>query len=262
MTGMNAKIAWDTELYEANHSFVWQRGEALVDLLQPLTGERILDLGCGTGHLTAKLAESGADVLGIDSSPAMIGQARQNFPLLTFKLANASEMNYADEFDGIFSNAALHWMTDASTVAANMARALRPAGRLVFEMGGKGNIYTIEKTIVDTLQSRSSEPLVDRRNYFPSVAEYASVLEGYGFEIRLATLFDRPTPLSGEGGMEDWIRQFKWYYFDNLEPKERKVLLAEIIEKLRPLLYRDGEWTADYRRLRMIAVKKSADANW
>ena len=114
---MAAKTTWDTELYESHHGFVWQYGEGLLDLLAPKPGERILDLGCGTGQLTAKIADAGASVLGLDASPDMIGQARQNYPRLQFKLEDATAMQFDSDFDAVFSNAALHWMLDAATVA-------------------------------------------------------------------------------------------------------------------------------------------------
>ena len=109
---MTTAQKWDAELYESSHSFVWQFGKGLIDLLNPQPAEHILDVGCGTGHLTAKIAESGATVLGLDSSPDMIGQARQNFPKLQFVLQSATTMAYNAEFDAIFSNAALHWVLD------------------------------------------------------------------------------------------------------------------------------------------------------
>src|SRR5919202_5343810 len=103
---MAKRPSWDTELYEAQHGFVWKYGEDLIRLLDPKQGERVLDLGCGTGQLTQKIAEHGADVVGLDASPDMIGQARQNFPSLHFMLRDAANMDFQDEFDAVFSNAA------------------------------------------------------------------------------------------------------------------------------------------------------------
>jgi trans-aconitate methyltransferase len=135
---MPRQTAWDTELYEAKHNFVWKFGEGVVDLLDPKPGERILDVGCGTGHLTQTIADRGAAVVGFDCSPEMIGQARQNFPRLQFVLGDAAEMEFRSEFDAVFSNAALHWMKNASQVAKGMADALKPGGRLAVEFGARG----------------------------------------------------------------------------------------------------------------------------
>jgi trans-aconitate methyltransferase len=246
---------WDAELYEARHSFVWQFGKGLLDLLNAQPGERILDVGCGPGQLTAKIAETGALVVGLDASPDMIGQARQNFPKLSFVLQSVASMRFEEEFDAIFSNAALHWVLDAKAAANGMSRALRKGGRLVAEFGGHGNIQTIEQAIVATLARYLGTAVPSSSNYFPSIAEYAAVLENAGFEVRSAELYDRPTPLEGENGMADWIRQFKWFYFEALPPSQRSQALKEVLADLAPLLRNANGWFADYRRLRIVAYR-------
>ncbi len=253
---MPPQNTWNTELYEAKHDFVWKLGQGALDLLNPQAGERILDLGCGTGHLTNRIAESGAQVVGVDASPDMIGQARQNFPKLAFSLQDATALTYQDEFDAIFSNAALHWMLEPERVVAPVSRALRVGGRFVAEMGGKGNIKRIVDTIEAVVRRYSGGRVPPSRNYFPSIPEYTSILEAHGFEALYARLFDRPTPLEGEAGMENWIHQFKWYYFEALPPADRQSALAEVIEQLRPHLYSDAGWFADYRRLQFVAVRQ------
>jgi trans-aconitate methyltransferase len=250
-----SKQKWDTELYEARHSFVWQFGAGLIEILNPQPGERILDVGCGPGQLTAKIAEAGAVVVGLDSSFDMIGQARQNFPKLSFVLENAASMRFDGEFDAVFSNAALHWVLDAQAAADAMCSALRVGGRLVAELGGKGNIQTIEQAIRATLRRHLGDSLPPSNNYFPSVAEYATILETAGFQVRSAELYDRPTPLDGENGMESWIRQFKWFYFEALSPAQKVSALNEVLETLAPKLRNSEGWFADYRRLRLVAFK-------
>src|SRR5690242_11899204 len=131
---------WDSALYDDRHSFVWKGGAELIDLLNPTSGQRILDLGCGTGHLTAQIAKRGARVTGLDSSPSMIAQARQNYPRLKFVLSDARSLEFREEFEAVFSNAVLHWILDAEAVVAGVARALTPGGRFVLEFGGKKNI--------------------------------------------------------------------------------------------------------------------------
>src|SRR3954454_22414678 len=202
---MNGRTSWDTELYEAQHAFVWQLGADLVEMLAPKSGERILDVGCGTGQLTQAIAERGADVLGVDASPEMIGQARQNYPRLRFALQDAASMSFNSEFDAVFSNAALHWVLDAAGAANSMSRALVSGGRLVLEMGGRGNIRQIQQAVESAFLRYSSAGLPAKRNYFPTLSEYTSILEPHNFEVRHAMLFDRPTPLEGDRGMEQWI---------------------------------------------------------
>jgi trans-aconitate 2-methyltransferase len=248
------KQRWDAELYEARHAFVWHFGESLVELLDPKPGERILDLGCGTGHLTQRIADHGASVVGLDSAPEMIGQARQNFPNLHFVLEDAAGMTLDDEFDAVFSNAALHWMSQADAVASGMYGALRKSGRLVAEFGGAGNVRAIESAVNTVIERRTGSLPVNRR-FYPTVGQYSSILERVGFEVRFAHLFDRPTPLEGEAGMENWIEQFSGFYFSVLPADERSAAIKEAAEIARPVLYKSDGWFADYRRLRIIAVK-------
>lgn len=258
MNVSSARTRWDAELYEARHSFVWQFGQDLIALLDPKPGERILDLGCGPGQLTAKIAEAGATVTGLDASPTMIGQARQNFPHISFVLEDAATMGFEQEFDAVFSNAALHWMLDREGVAARVARALKSDGRFVAELGGRGNIRNIECAVEAVARRYLGDAVPPRRTYYPALGEYAAFLEKHGLEVRNALLFDRPTPLEGEAGMENWIRQFKAYYFEALAPIDAAKAVQEVVEQLRPTAYHDGTWVADYRRLRIVAVKQQS----
>jgi trans-aconitate methyltransferase len=245
--GANAD-KWDSSLYDARHSFVWKKSADLVDFLDPKPGERILDLGCGTGHLTAGIAERGAEVVGLDASPSMVAQARQNFPRLKFMLADGGALRFDDRFDAVFSNAALHWMKDAPAVIASVARALKPGGRFVLEMGVLGNIATILEALRQVL------PAAENPWFFPSAAEYATLLEAAGFEIRLMETFERIHALEHpEKGMREWLEMFCGAWFDGIPTSDRPRLVAEIENLLRPKLWYDGCWHADYRRLRAIA---------
>ncbi len=245
---------WDPELYEARHAFVWELGQGILQLLAAKQSESILDVGSGTGQLTSQIADSGADVTGVDSSPEMVGQARQNYPKLKFLLKSATALDFREEFDAVFSNATLHWVLDAAAAARGIANALKPGGRFVAEFGGYGNIQHIESA-VRQIVSEDMPAIPEPRWYFPTVGQYAAVLEDVGLEVRFAQLFDRPTPLEGEEGMENWLHQFAWFYFESLGSRIRARTMRKTIEQLRPLLYRDGRWHADYRRLRVIAVK-------
>jgi len=164
-------------------------------------------------------------------------------------------MEFEEEFDAIFSNAALHWMLNASAVGKSMFRALRKGGRVIAELGGKGNIRQIEAALETVLPRYLADRLPVRHTFFPSIGEYASVLEGCGLEVRSAVLFDRLTPLEGDSGMEQWLRQFASYYFETLPREQATQALLEVVEELRPSLFREGQWHADYRRLRINAVK-------
>ncbi len=241
---------WNAACYQSQHSYVWRHGESLLAQLKPQPGERILDLGCGTGQLTEQIAASGAIAIGLDSDPTMIAQAQKNYPHLTFKVADAANFQLAEPVDAVFSNAALHWVTQAEPAACCVAAALKPGGRLVAELGGKGNVQAILSAL-EQASGRSLNPW-----YFPSLGEYAALLEKVGLEAIFARLFDRPTPL-GEGGLAAWLEMFGQRFFAALSAEDWAEMVKRV-ESLVPQLYQEGQWVADYRRLRVVAIKAPA----
>jgi trans-aconitate methyltransferase len=252
-----AETGWDSTLYDESFGIITRLGAGVVELLAPRQGEQIVDLGCGTGGLAAQIAAAGADVVGIDASEAMITRARELYPHLRFEVARGEDFALEAPVDAVFSNAALHWMSPPQEVAAAVTRALKPGGRFVAEMGGKGNIATITGAIDQALAEEGiSQEQVRNPWYFPSIGEYASLLERSGFEVLLMQLFDRPTPLDDcPNGVADWLRMFGGAFLAAV-PATRHALIQERVNELtRPLLEREGRWVADYRRLRFAAVK-------
>ncbi len=249
---------WNTALYESKHAFVWQYGEELLKLLSP-SGERILDLGCGTGQLTAKIATVGAVVMGIDADTIMIEKARHNFPHLQFAVADAQNFQVEQPFDAVFSNAVLHWIPEPDAVIRCIYQALKPGGRFVAEFGGKGCVLAITKalySVLDEIGYKSSETPINW--YFPSIGEYATRLEKHGFEVTYAVLFDRPTPLEdGDAGMANWIEMFAGRFLSGLSGDQRTHVIQAVEHRLKPTLYQDGTWIADYRRIRVVAINTS-----
>ncbi|MYD51251.1 MAG: methyltransferase domain-containing protein [Dehalococcoidia bacterium] len=249
---------WDASRYDSAHSFVWERGRGVVDLLAPKPGERILDLGCGTGHLTDQIAESGAEVVGIDSSEDMVRVASENFPHLRFEVADARSLPFECEFDAVFSNAVLHWVRPPEAVVDSVRRALRPGGRFVAEFGGENNIRAIMTAVGEALYRLEQDGTeVYRPNkYFPPLDEYVSLLESRDFRVANSAHFERPTPLDGgEEGMRRWLRMFGWDYLSPLSPSQREEVVAYVEKATRPTLYTNGTWTADYWRIRFEAFK-------
>ncbi|WP_217604633.1 class I SAM-dependent methyltransferase [Chitinophaga sp. GbtcB8] len=247
-------MSWNANLYKSNYAFVFQYGNSLIEWLQPQAGEHILDLGCGTGELTAKLAETGAQVTGLDASASMIESAQRNFPQLDFVVANAASFSLPKQYDAIFSNAALHWMLDKEAVAARMYQHLKPGGRLILEMGAQGNVASLLQALEQAMQQHgySYTPFW----YFPSVGEYTSLLEKYGFSVQQALYFDRATELADpENGIIDWFNMFGDHFFENMPAATRTAILQQAQESLRPTHFREGKWVADYVRLRIAAVK-------
>ena len=252
-----ASADWNADLYNSKHDFVWKYGSDVVSLLSPQPGEQILDLGCGTGHLTAQIAESGAHVTGVDTSAEMIAAAREAYPNLKFEIADARDLPFREEFDAVFSNATLHWVPEAEEALRSIGRALRPGGRFVAEFGGKGNIRTMVEAFDRALLDLGvATPGEIHPWYYPSVGEYATLAEKNGFEVRFVTLFDRPTELAdGATGLRNWIRMFCAAYLERVGASRQDEFINRVEELLRPRLFRDGHWHADYRRLRLVAHK-------
>lgn len=266
---------WNAAEYDAKHKFVYEKAKGLVDLLAPTPGERILDLGCGTGALTAEIAARGAEVLGVDRSEEMIAQARKKFPALRFEVMDARQLRFKSDgsdgldrlpraqkednagFDAVFSNAVLHWIPEAEEVIAGVTHALRPGGRFVAEFGGKGNIQTLVAAFHKALAALNLRPPEAVGPWFyPSVAEYAGMLEKHGLEVREASLFDRPTVLEeGERGLENWIRVFRKTFVEKMGEADASRWIREVERQCRGDLFRDGSWVLDYRRLRIAASK-------
>ena len=318
---------WNAAEYDAKHAFVYEKAKGLVKLLAPKAGERILDLGCGTGALTAEIAARGAEVLGVDRSEEMIAQARKKFPTLRFEVMDARELRFETDAvqdeaaektekqiphptkpvgirddrhgepagipfnvapfealleardrsrltvnkqakqgnrddrlgwsDAVFSNAVLHWIPEADEVIAGVARVLKPGGRFVAEFGGKGNIQKLVAGFHRALAALDIQPPDEVGPWFyPSVAEYAGMLERHGLEVREASLFDRPTVLEeGAHGLENWIRVFRKTFVEKMGEENAARWIREVERQCRGELFRDGSWVLDYRRLRIAAWK-------
>lgn len=245
---------WDPALYDEKHSFVWKMAAGLLELLAPKPAERILDVGCGTGHLTAKIAAAGAQVTGIDLSPEMIAQARLAHPSIHFEVADARTLKYVNDFDAVFSNATLHWITNPEPAVASISEALRRGGRFVAEFGGRGNVAGLVSAFRHAWQTlRLSQPLPTPW-YYPSISEYASLLEKHHMEVTYAALFERPTPLEdGDRGLRNWLDMFAGPLLGDLPDDLREELKHEIESEARYTLFHADHWVMDYRRLRVVA---------
>jgi SAM-dependent methyltransferase len=244
---------WDPERYARNARFVADLGAPVVELLAPRSGERILDLGCGDGILTAKLAAMGCAVVGVDGSAAQVEAARKLG--LNARVMDGEKLSFDGDFDAVFSNAALHWMHNPDAVIAGVWRALRPGGRFVAEMGGHGCIAKIKNALVEALNRRGMDGEAAVPWYFPAVEEYSEKLKTAEFSISYIALIPRPTPLPGD--VTGWLETFAESFTASLPPPERPAYVEEVREALRPLLCdAEGKWTADYVRLRFAALKK------
>lgn len=252
---MNETQAWNPEQYARNARFVAELGGPVFELLALQPGERILDLGCGDGVLTRKLADAGCRVTGVDASAAQIAAARKLG--LDARVMDSERLAFENEFDAVFSNAALHWMRDADAVIDGVYRALKPGGRFVAEMGGYGNVEAIRTALITALNRRGFDGHAADPWFFPSAEDYSARLRRRGFTVESIVLIPRPTPLPGD--ITAWLETFAQSFTTVLAPTARAAFLAEVQSALEPSL-RDAQsrWFADYVRLRFAARKPAA----
>jgi trans-aconitate methyltransferase len=241
----------EPEQYEENAAFVAEMAGAVVSWLAPQPGQRILDLGCGDGRLSLALAQAGAQVLAVDGSPEMVEAAEGRG--LDARVMQGQALEFEAEFDAVFSNAALHWMRPPQDVIAGVARALKPGGRFVAEMGGHGNAASVIVALTAVLERRGAGRPDPMPWFFPTPEEYTELLENAGFAIKKMQLVPRPTPLPT--GMEGWMDTFAQPFLGLLPENEQEAARNEAIDLLRPVLQDcQGNWMTDYVRLRFEAV--------
>lgn len=249
-------ITWDAQGYTDGFSFVHRFGEDVLSLLDAPEGSFVVDLGCGNGALTQKLAQRGYRVLGVDASPEMLAKARTLHPDLRFVQGDATALTLGEPADAIFSNAVFHWI-DADKqpqLAASLAGALRPGGQLVCEFGGFGCAEHVHAALERAFARRAL--VYPRTFYFPTIGRYAPILEDAGLRVTHAQLFDRPTPQPPEVGLRGWIAMFVTAPFEGMDDALREAIVSEAEEELRSTLRRaDGTWVIDYVRIRLRAVR-------
>jgi trans-aconitate methyltransferase len=244
---------WDAHAYGRNGAFVHELAGGVLEWLNPQMGEFILDLGCGDGQLTQRVAATGANVLGVDASVDMVAAARERG--IEAEQANAESLPFHEAtFDAVFSNAALHWVRDQDAMLAQVHRVLKPGGRFVAEMGGHGNIAAIRVALVAVLERHGYGDREDGINYYPTAESYAERLKRHGFRVEQMAIIPRPTKLA-ESGMEGWLRTFRRGVLNGLPQDVREAVVEETSELL-ALALRDetGNWVADYVRLRFVAI--------
>jgi trans-aconitate methyltransferase len=245
-------MTWDAKTYDERFGFVTRGGDSLIDLLDPQPGERILDLGCGTGELTDAIAQRGATAVGLDADKHMLDRARARFPSIEFVQGDGHDFSLG-EFDAVFSNAALHWLTRPQSVTSAVRTALRTGGRFVAEQGGAGNVARTT-AILDAARIDAGASALPSPWYFPTVAEHAALLEACGFRVNAMFHFDRPSELPGApDGVGEWARVFGTMYFADLSPGQQTTFFESARRRSAPQRRPDGTTVLDYVRLRWCA---------
>jgi len=245
---------WDPQAYGKNGAFVHSLAGGVLEWLAAKPNERILDLGCGDGQLTTRIAATGALVVGVDASPEMVLSARGRS--IVAEEAFAESLPHEDSiFDAVFSNAALHWVRDQDAMMTEVHRVLKPGGRFVAEMGGQGNIAAIRVALMAVLARHGYADREDGVNYYPTPHSYTRRLAHHGFTVQQIALIPRPTPLP-ESGMTAWLRTFRRGVLESLPEGIRDTVVEETAALLKPALCdEEGNWVADYVRLRFVATR-------
>ncbi len=247
-----ARQHWSAERYAQTAHFVPALGAPVLELLAPVAGERILDLGCGDGVLTEKIIAAGATVIAVDAGPDMVVAARARG--IDTRIMDGQQLNFTGEFDAVFSNAALHWMRDQEAVLRGIYRALKPYGRFIAEMGGHNNTAAILVALSAVLGRHGIDAHRLNPWYFPSADAYRKKLEWAGFTVEEIAIIPRPTVLPT--GLETWLDTFADDFLGAVLEPQRLQARAEVAELLRPVLMDEtGTWIADYVRLRFRATR-------
>lgn len=249
-------MKWNSTLYDNKHSYVAEYGKSMIDLINVEKNQKILDLGCGTGVLTNELAKKGATVIGTDLSEDMIEQANANYPSMNFQVEDAINLPFENVFDTVFSNAVFHWIPNQEKLLHSVYTSLKENGILICEFGAKNNINQIITAIekITGQMGYSYHSLF----YFPSKAEYKLLLEQAGFEVKHIMEYNRPTPLAdGEKGLRNWINQFFAGDLVIFSEEQKEKIFCETEKLCKNNLWKEGKWVADYRRIQVVAIKKT-----
>ena len=248
----NTRQVWDSKSYQRDAGFVSKLGEGVLDWLAPQAGERILDLGCGDGALSIKIKQAGAVVVGADASDSFVTSAIELG--IDAHVMDAHNLTFKNEFDAVFSNAALHWMLEPEKVIKGVHKSLKPTGRFVGEFGGFGNIAAVTTAMHGLAREMQGDAALAGPWFYPTVDEYSEMLEANGFSVEEIITFYRPTPLPQ--GIKAWLKVIRGPFFEQFNENEDEAY-QRVMDALEPSLKnKKGNWFADYVRLRFRAHRK------
>ncbi len=249
-------IKWDADKYTNNFSFVHKYGNDLMQMIDARENMTALDLGCGNGALTKKLRDLGFNAIGLDASADLLKIAKETYPDITFIRSDATDFTLDEKVDVVFSNAVFHWINEENQrkMLDCVYNALNNNGQFIFEFGGYGNNALIHSALKTEFNKKGLEYIMPF--YFPTIGEYAAMLEASGFKVVYAILFDRSTELQGEDGLADWIGMFVKTPFERIDENIKNDIINNAVYHLKSKLYSNGKWYADYVRIRFKAIKE------
>jgi trans-aconitate methyltransferase len=234
-------VSWDAAAYAANSAPQQSWARELIAKLDLRGNEHVLDVGCGDGKVTAEIAQAvpRGFVVGVDASPQMIEFARKTFPPsaipnLEFHIMDARRIHFAEKFDAVFSNAALHWVDDHSEFLRGAAACLRPGGRLVVSCGGKGNAQDVFVVLRAEMRLKRWCDFFRRMGkpyFFHSPENYEQWLPRFGFKSFSVQLSPKDAVYDGCKGFATWLRTTWLPYIQRVPEDLREEFIAGITER-------------------------------
>jgi trans-aconitate methyltransferase len=234
----HAGYNWNAQDYAKNSQNQFQWAQELIPKLKLQGNEALLDIGCGDGKITAELAKClfKGRAVGVDSSIKMIDLAKKafpqkNYPNLRFEIMDARKLTFKSEFDVIFSNAALHWIVDQKAVLASVQKSLKPGGRLLFQMAGKGNAKDILSLINELMTVEPWKDFFHNMTFpygFYDPEEYTVYMRQAGLLAERVELFPKDMKFNGAEGLAGWVRT-TWLPFTDRIPVELRPKFVELI---------------------------------
>ncbi len=259
------KYAWNAEDYAKHSTAQQQWATELIPKLRLVGNEALLDIGCGDGKITAQIARhlSNGSVVGIDNSEEMIKLARTKFsrttcPNLSFEVMDARKLTFHGRFDRVFSNATLHWIIDHRPVLTGVGQSLKPGGRMLFQMGGKGNacgtLAIMDELMVEQHWSRFFKGFAFPYGFY-TPEEYTIWLRDAGLVPERVELLNKDMMLLGKEGLAGWVRTTWLPYTERLPAELRDEFVNEVVSRYMGTRMLDAE---GYVHMAMVRLEVEA----
>ncbi len=246
--------AWEEKIISA----IRIKDMSLVKLLNPQQHEDILDLGCGDGKKTKEIADSAARVVGID----ICDSGEDSCNNLEFEIKKATDLDYNQEFDAVFSNLVIHHIKTPEQVISSVWNALKPGGRFVAEFYGHGTAEEIILALQEVMSSHnySFDINEDFPWYLPTQEEYCNLLINQGFEVTDQSSFAEEKPLEIYVNISVWL-EYIGFNPESLGSINKEAIFAEVQNQVRSQLFKNSTWFVNYQHIRIVARKSSLLSN-
>jgi trans-aconitate methyltransferase len=263
-SGAAERLVWDAEDYRNSSPMQKKAGRELISKMDLRGDERVLDIGCGDGLLASEIAGlvPRGSVLGVDSSEEMISFAsstypKERFPNLAFEVMDASDLSFEGEFDAVFSNSALHWVTDHLPILQGIKRSLKPGGKAFLQMGGAGSYLESAEVLSQVLRREAWRGYFSDFNFrfgYHSPQDYEAWLNEVGLAPKQVELVPRDMAIEGKEGLAAWIRT-TWLPFTQKIPEGmREQFIRELVDGYVEICPPDEEGLVHAQSKRLVVV--------